>query len=147
MGSKLLNIRRVNDVLTLRPQAVEYGLPALTLAALRPSDWRESNMNTTFKVLALALVLSAPALTFAQASKTPVSRAEVRNELIQLERAGYKPNKVKYPADIQAAEARIGAQAQSPNIASRDVGGTPSGSSQSGGARPASNWKSLYSHH
>ncbi|EKS71681.1 MULTISPECIES: DUF4148 domain-containing protein [Caballeronia] len=104
-------------------------------------------MNTTFKVLALALVLSAPALTFAQASNTPVSRAQVRNELIQLERAGYKPNKVKYPADIQAAEARIGAQAQSPNIASRDVGGTPSGLSQSGGARPASNWKSLYSHH
>ncbi|EKS72669.1 hypothetical protein BURK_004432 [Burkholderia sp. SJ98] len=104
-------------------------------------------MNTTFKVLALALVLSAPALTFAQASNTPVSRAEVRNELIQLERVGYRPNKVKYPADIQAAEARIGAHAQSPDIASRDVGGTPSGSAQAGSVRPVSSRKSLYSHH
>lgn len=104
-------------------------------------------MNRIFKILTLALAFAAPAFSFAQASNAPVTRAEVRNELIRLERAGYKPNKVKYPTDIQAAEARVVAQSQSPTMASRDVGGASIGSSQTGRARPANSLGSLYSHH
>lgn len=104
-------------------------------------------MNQTFKMLTLALALAAPAFSFAQASNTPVTRADVHNELIQLEQAGYKPSKVKYPAEIQAAEMQVMAQTQSPTMASRDVGGAPIGSSQMGHARPANSSGSLYSHH
>jgi hypothetical protein len=57
----------------------------------------------------LALALAAPAISFAQASNAPVTRAEVRADLIQLENAGWRPSAedVYYPADIQAAEARV----------------------------------------
>jgi hypothetical protein len=38
-----------------------------------------------------ATVLAAPALSFAQAEQQPVTRAQVRAELVQLEKAGYRP--------------------------------------------------------
>ena len=54
--------------------------------------------------LVLSSALAAPALAFAQ-SNGPVTRAQVRAELIQLEKAGYTPGgeDVNYPQDIQAA--------------------------------------------
>ncbi|SAL52268.1 DUF4148 domain-containing protein [Caballeronia concitans] len=104
-------------------------------------------MNTTVRLLALAVAFSVPALSFAQSSNKPATRAEVRSELFQLQSAGYKPNKVKYPADIQAAEARTAARMQSENVASRAVGGSANGSAQSGHAHRANSWKSMYSHH
>lgn len=57
----------------------------------------------------LAVVLAAPAISFAQSTTEPVTRAEVRAELIQLENAGYRPvaQDAYYPADIQAAESRV----------------------------------------
>ena len=60
-------------------------------------------------VAMLAVVLAVPAVSFAQAANTPVTRAEVRADLVQLERAGYRPvaQDATYPADIQAAEARV----------------------------------------
>jgi hypothetical protein len=60
----------------------------------------------------LATVLIAPAVSFAQTSNAPVTRAEVRAELVQLEQAGYRPNAKQnhYPDEIQAAEARVQAQ-------------------------------------
>jgi len=104
-------------------------------------------MNTTVRLLALAVGFVVPALSFAQSSNAPTTRADVRSELSQLKRAGYKPNKVKYPADIQAAEARTAAQTQSENVASRAVGGAPNGSAQAGHAHRTNSSKSLYSHH
>jgi hypothetical protein len=60
---------------------------------------------------ALAVAMAAPAVSFAQASSNPdpVTRAEVRADLVQLENAGYRPiaRDPTYPADIQAAEARV----------------------------------------
>ncbi|SAL79240.1 membrane protein [Caballeronia peredens] len=55
-----------------------------------------------------AAVLSAPFAAFAQSS-APASRAEVRAELVQLEKAGYSPaaEDATYPANLQAAEARV----------------------------------------
>ncbi|SDG18043.1 DUF4148 domain-containing protein [Paraburkholderia phenazinium] len=58
-----------------------------------------------------AATLGAPVLSFAQ-SNTPLTRAEVRADLARVEQAGYAPgaSDINYPADIQAAEARIAAQ-------------------------------------
>ena len=61
--------------------------------------------------IAIVAVLAAPG--FAQAREDgPVTRAQVRAELVQLERAGYNPStdRVTYPAEIQAAEAKVAAQ-------------------------------------
>ena len=59
-----------------------------------------------------AAALSAPIASFAQQTNQPVTRAEVRQQLIQLEQAGYNPaaRDPYYPSDIQAAEARVNAQ-------------------------------------
>jgi hypothetical protein len=87
-------------------------------------------MNSLIKAVAVALVLAAPVASFAQ-SNQPVTRAQVRAELVQIEKAGYNPaqaNDVNYPADIQAAEARVNAQ----NSAANGVGGAVDGSSASG---------------
>lgn len=58
-------------------------------------------------------VVAASALTasfgaFAQSSQ-PLTRAQVRAELVQLEKAGYQPglSSPYYPEDIQAAQARV----------------------------------------
>jgi hypothetical protein len=70
-------------------------------------------MNKLFISLAIAAgALAAPALSFAQ-SNGPLTRAEVRAELVRVEQAGYQPGQgdsTNYPADIQAAEAKIAAQ-------------------------------------
>lgn len=49
---------------------------------------------------------------FAQSAE-PLTRAQVRDELMRLEAAGYDPAKGddgEYPADIQAAEAKLAEQ-------------------------------------
>jgi hypothetical protein len=64
-----------------------------------------------------------------------LSRAQVRAELAQLEKAGYNPsvNDVGYPSNIQSAETRVSTQAvaQAP-AQSSDYGSVANGSSQSG---------------
>ncbi|MFM0093032.1 DUF4148 domain-containing protein [Paraburkholderia sediminicola] len=87
-------------------------------------------MKSLVQAAFFAAVLAAPFTSFAQSSQ-PVTRAEVRAELVQLEKAGYNPalsSDATYPADIQAAEARVAAQ----NSATTSVGGAHSGSSESG---------------
>lgn len=87
-------------------------------------------MNSLIKAVVLAVVIAAPVASFAQ-SNQPLTRAEVRNQLVQLEKAGYNPganDDATYPADIQAAEARVAAQ----NAATSGVGGVVSSSSESG---------------
>jgi hypothetical protein len=63
-------------------------------------------------VLFVASALAAPALTYAQ-STTGLTRAQVYADLVRLEKAGYNPSNgddSKYPADIQAAEAKVAAE-------------------------------------
>ena len=88
-----------------------------------------------FKILAGLVIatatIGAPALTFAQ-SNGPLTRAEVRADLVRVEQAGYNParvNDIDYPANIQAAEAKFAGQ-NVPNKTS-DVGGV-AGQSGSG---------------
>ncbi|MGA7777122.1 MAG: DUF4148 domain-containing protein [Paraburkholderia sp.] len=69
-------------------------------------------MKALIKAVALAVVLVAPVVSFAQ-SNEPLTRAQVRDQLIQVEKAGYNPatsNDYDYPANIQAAEARVAAE-------------------------------------
>jgi Domain of unknown function (DUF4148) len=60
--------------------------------------------------LTIALcALSVPVLSFAQ-TNAPVTRAQVRAELVQLEQAGYDPSageSADYPTNLQAAEAKV----------------------------------------
>lgn len=110
-------------------------------------------MKSLIKAVAIAAVLAAPVVSFAQSSEQPVTRAEVRGELIQLEHAGYNPsttNDANYPADVQAAERRV--QAQNPTMAQTQpaadtsgYGAPMSGSTQAGGmAQPVTGTKSVY---
>jgi len=92
-------------------------------------------MNRIFGYMLVLGTLTIPALTFAQESSQPVTRAQVRAELVQLEQAGYNPSAgedTHYPADIQAAGARVAGGSQTAQTTSA-VGGIPlSGSSQAG---------------
>ncbi|SAL78605.1 DUF4148 domain-containing protein [Caballeronia telluris] len=95
-------------------------------------------MKTLIKAVLAAAVFAVSVVSFAQ-SDSPVTRAEVRADLNQLQLAGYKPasgDEPNYPANIQAAEARVAAGG-----AATGYGGATSGSSASGGGaavRPAS---------
>jgi len=69
-------------------------------------------MKSLIQAVALAAILAAPIASFAQ-SNQPVTRAQVRQELIDREKAGYNPstaNDYDYPQNIQAAQARVDAE-------------------------------------
>nr|WP_254615039.1 DUF4148 domain-containing protein [Burkholderia pyrrocinia] len=58
-------------------------------------------------------MLAAPVLSFAQSAKSPVTRAQVLQELYDLESVGYNPSlgdAGNYPDDIMAAQARLAAK-------------------------------------
>ena len=60
----------------------------------------------------VAAVFVVPAVSFAQ-SNQPVTRAQVRAELVQLEQTGWRPGNgdhTTYPVQIQAAEAKAAAE-------------------------------------
>ncbi|AOJ78277.1 DUF4148 domain-containing protein [Burkholderia ubonensis] len=63
-------------------------------------------MKSLITAVVAATALSASFGAFAQST---VTRAQVRNELVQLEQAGYKPSVASphYPDDILAAQARV----------------------------------------
>ncbi|SAK44399.1 purine nucleoside phosphorylase [Caballeronia calidae] len=79
----------------------------------------------------VAATLAAPAVAFAQ-SNGPVTRAQVRADLVAVEKAGYNPAAASdpyYPADIQAAEAKLAAQHAG---AAQSYGGAQAGTGASG---------------
>jgi len=88
------------------------------------------------KALAIAaavVALAGPSLAFAQSTNAPVTRAQVRADLVQLERAGYSPSSgsdAHYPDDILAAEATVSASDAS--VAASAMGGVMPGTSASG---------------
>lgn len=86
-------------------------------------------------VLAVSAVAS-PLASFAQ-STAPVTREQVRAELIRLEEAGYHVgdgDETTYPAQIQAAEAKIAAQ-DGQQMAVSSVGGTTGNGTSAAGSR------------
>jgi hypothetical protein len=102
-------------------------------------------VKSLIQVVAVATALIVPVASFAQ-SNGPVTRAQVRAELVQLEKAGYRVgdgDNAHYPDAIQAAEARVAA-------ANGDsaYGGVANGTSQAGGAVKvsATQWNAMYGH-
>jgi Ni/Co efflux regulator RcnB len=82
-------------------------------------------MKSLIQAVVVAAALAAPVAAFAQ-SNQPVTRAQVRAELVQLEQTGWRPgegDRTTYPAQIQVA---------AENGSTSDVGGAVSGSSESG---------------
>jgi ABC-type sugar transport system substrate-binding protein len=81
--------------------------------------------------LLAASALAAPAIALAQGNNAPVTRAEVRAQLTQLEKAGYSPatNDNYYPQGLQEAQQRVDA---SNGTATRAYGPSTSGTSASG---------------
>ncbi|WP_321945580.1 DUF4148 domain-containing protein [Paraburkholderia sp. J10-1] len=79
---------------------------------------------------ALAALVAVPALSFAQSSQ-PVTRAEVKAELVQLQKAGYNPasDDTQYPANLQAALSRLSAEN---GAAASAFGGVVEGASAGG---------------
>ncbi|MFP3568488.1 DUF4148 domain-containing protein [Paraburkholderia sp. SIMBA_030] len=100
-------------------------------------------MKSLIKAVALAVVIAAPVASFAQ-SNQPVTRAEVKAELRQLEQAGYNPaasTDATYPADIQAAEARVAAKNATAQADTTGYGPSANGASQAGHNGDAANAK------
>jgi cytochrome c556 len=91
-------------------------------------------MKSLIQAVAIAALLAAPVASFAQ-SNQPVTRAQVRAELVQLEKAGYSPANGRdpyYPSDVQAAEARVAAQNATAQADTTGYGAGSNGSSQAG---------------
>ena len=90
-------------------------------------------MKSLIRLTLAASALAIPALSFAQ-SAAPLTRAQVYQDLVRVEQAGYIPGEsddANYPADIQAAEAKIAEQ--NDHTTNEAVGGTSTnGTSQSG---------------
>jgi hypothetical protein len=66
-----------------------------------------------FKMLVLTALtgfsLAGSTLSFAQ-NDDPVTRMQVKAELVQLRRVGYTSNSLDYPANLQMAQKRVSAQ-------------------------------------
>ena len=99
-------------------------------------------MKTLIAAALAATVLAAPALSFAQENQ-PLTRAQVRAELVQLEKAGYRPglSSPYYPADLQAAQAKVAQQNATAEATA--YGASTNGSTQAG-SRVTPNAKSVY---
>jgi hypothetical protein len=99
-------------------------------------------MKSLIQAVVIAVAIAAPVASFAQANQ-PVTRAQVRAELVQLEKAGYQPGHADphYPADIQAAQARVDAQN---GQAATGFGGVVSGTSETSHPAPTVGPKSIY---
>jgi predicted carbohydrate-binding protein with CBM5 and CBM33 domain len=96
--------------------------------------------------VALASVLAMPAISSAQ-SNGPVTREQVRADLVQLENAGYRVGSghASYPDEIQAAEAKVAAEK---GAAADGYGGSAGGSSAAGRtAMSTADWNAMYSRH
>ncbi|MFM0630398.1 DUF4148 domain-containing protein [Paraburkholderia xenovorans] len=91
-------------------------------------------MKSFTKVVLVAALAVVPLASFAQSSPSP-TRAQVRAQLEQLEKAGYNPRDwVHYPENIQAAEAKVAAQNAAAQGAVSGYGGDVDGTSRSGRA-------------
>jgi hypothetical protein len=91
--------------------------------------------------LVVAALVAVPALSFAQSSvqNAPVTRAEVKAELVQLQQAGYNPasDNTQYPANLQAALARVSAaNGETASASASSYGGVTQGVSAAGSRAP-----------
>jgi hypothetical protein len=91
-------------------------------------------MKSFVKAVAVAALVVAPALSFAQTDSS-LTRDQVKQDLRQVEGAGYDPSRsdqTSYPSDIQAAESRASRQGNASNADMNAYGGAVSGRSAAG---------------
>jgi len=91
-------------------------------------------MKRLIKAVAVAAVIVAPAVSFAQ-TDSAVSRAQVQQDLRQVEAAGYNPaqsDRTTYPRDVQSAESRASGQGSTMPGYNSEYGGLNSGTSAAG---------------
>lgn len=89
-------------------------------------------MKSLIKAVAITVALAAPVVTFAQ-SNQPLTRAQVRQDLIRMEQAGYNPSDwIHYPDNAQAALQRISEQQAAAPADTSGYGASVEGMSQSG---------------
>jgi len=102
-------------------------------------------MKTLISAVVVAAALVAPVASFAQ-SNQPVTRAEVRAQLVQLEKAGYVPggDRTNYPENLQAAQARFAAQNGTALAANSGYGAPTAGTSQAGAPVVGKDRNSVY---
>jgi len=102
-------------------------------------------MKTLISAVVVAAALVAPVASFAQ-SNQPLTRAEVRAQLVQLEKAGYNPigDHVDYPANLQAAQARVDAQNGTAQAVNSGYGAPIAGTSQAGRPVTGNDHNSVY---
>ncbi|NRO99355.1 DUF4148 domain-containing protein [Paraburkholderia sp. NMBU_R16] len=100
-------------------------------------------MKSLVKATLISCIVSAPLLAHAQADSSPVTRAEVRADLIRVENAGYRPvsGDASYPTDTQAAEAKVAA---SEAASTNDVGGASASNANGSPVRAAQADDSIY---
>lgn len=82
-------------------------------------------MKTFASLVVATSFLIVPLCGFAQQINAPLTRAEVRADLVQIEKAGYSPatgERETYPADIEAAEAKVSTEGTA--AATSGVGGS-----------------------
>ncbi|MGT2477402.1 DUF4148 domain-containing protein [Paraburkholderia terrae] len=85
--------------------------------------------------MVLTTLIIVPVASFAQSGQQ-MSRAQVRAELTQVEKAGYDPHDwVHYPENIQAAQAKVAAQNATAQGAGSGYGGAVDGTSGTVGGR------------
>ncbi|KVH65351.1 DUF4148 domain-containing protein [Burkholderia cepacia] len=100
-------------------------------------------MKSLIATFAAAAVLAVPAVSFAQ-QNVPVTRAQVKADLVAVQQAGYKlgSDRTNYPESIQAAEARLNPQQ---NVAAADTtgyGAQPAAAQESGApAKAKTGWQ------
>lgn len=90
-------------------------------------------MKSLISAVAVAALFAVPVASFAQ-SNQPVTRAQVRAELAQLEQAGYNPgaDHAAYPVEIQAAEKRVSTENGTAQAQTSGYGSPAAGTSQAG---------------
>jgi len=89
-------------------------------------------MKSFIEAAVIAALIAAPLAAFAQ-SNQPLTRAQVRADLVRVEKAGYNPSDwMHYPENIQAAEARIGAEKGAAQADVSGYGASSNGTSQAG---------------
>ena len=108
-------------------------------------------MKPLIRSIVTVAALTAPVIALAQPSTGPVTRAQVRADLVQMERAGYNPARrddAIYPADIPVTEARVAAKSVAMPMSDTGMGTEPSSASESGTRNPTGPSRSnLFAHH
>jgi hypothetical protein len=111
-GMESTSVAAVRSVLVAQNEVLLSAVSRREVAGFNHGDWSHTSRGLLIMKKLVCALLTAisivPAVSFAQTSNGPATRAEARAELVQLERAGYQPaaKRIHYLDGMQAAEQR-----------------------------------------